>query len=515
MHSYQPNKQLLLSLFVLRKEAMVSGLCLILFCFMSHLVSAQSVKASFTADQYQGCTPLPVHLTSTATGNVANWYWSTSDGQTSTRPNPDFVFSKPGKIRIYLTVSSYTSSNYTYQDIVVNGIPTSFTYQYNNICLTPVSVQFHVYDTSAVGNYHWDFGDSTVSIQTNPLHVYLKQGSYEVHLVTYSKEGCTDSSVQPLQTGAVMVDFTAPATVCSNSSVWFGSASSSAPKSSKWAVNGTEVSTALAGFRYSFLNAGSYTITLTQNFGGCSFTKEKTVTVLQKPTAGFTQTGTLQSCTYPSLVQFENTSQNADSYAWNFGDNNTSSDINASHNYTLVGQFSPFLIASNNNGCADTMVKPNLIFLGPPIISGLQGFPSSRCLPDTIKTRAFIASPEPVASYWWSFGNGTYSSDSMPTVVYTKQGSYSVSLITKTVSGCIDTFRLPNTVIVGDSIVPDFSVDKNVVCASDSVRFFASANKFVSTWNWMWEDGTRQTTSSSTVTHHFSTSGNQTVSFIG
>ena len=153
--------------------------------------------------------------------------------------------------------------------------------------------------------------------------------------------------------------------------------------------------------------------------------------------------------------------------------------------------------------------------MGPPIISGLQGFPSSRCLPDTIKTRAFITSPEPVASYLWNFGNGSYSSDSMPTVVYTKQGSYNVSLIVKTISGCIDTFRLQNAVIVGDSVVPDFSVDKNIVCASDSVRFFASANKYVSTWNWTWEDGSRQTTNSSTVTHHFVYIGKSNRIFIG
>ncbi len=159
------------------------------------------MRAAFTTDKTQGCAPLTVQFTSTSTGNIVNWYWIASDGQTSTQPNPSFVFLKPGRIRIYLSVSNYTTSNYTYQDVIVNGIPTSFSYQYNTICSTPVPVQFHVYDTSAAGNYHWDFGDSAVSIQTNPLHTYTKGGSYEVRLTTYSKEGCVDSSVQPLQTG--------------------------------------------------------------------------------------------------------------------------------------------------------------------------------------------------------------------------------------------------------------------------------------------------------------------------
>ncbi len=105
-----------------------------------------------------------------------------------------------------------------------------------------------------------------------------------------------------------------------------------------------------------------------------------------------------------------------------------------------------------------------------------------------------MISPEPVASYLWNFGDGSFSTDSMPSVAYTQQGTYSVSLVVKTLSGCVDTFRIQNAVAVGDSIVPDFSVDKNTICTSDSVRFSASANKYVSTWIWTWEVGSRQFT---------------------
>ena len=481
-----------------------------LLFFFSSALQAQ-VKASFTVDTTQGCSPLPIHCTSTAQGDVVNWYWITSDGQTSTEENPSFLFTHPGRFRIWMKVSNYTIADSAYRDIVANGVPTSFTYQYNNICTSPVPVQFHVYDTTIIGNYHWDFGDSTVSIEVNPSHTYTSQGNYQVHLVTYSKEGCVDSLVKTIQTGQVTVDFNAPASVCSNSKVVFTSASSSLPKSAVWTVNGTVISQSAAGFTYVFTTPGIYSVMLTEDFGGCTFSKEKSITVLQKPRAAFSETGSLQSCLYPSLIQYENTSQFADSYNWNFGDSSTSVDVNPSHNYFSAGQFSPILIAAGANGCADTLVKRNLILLGPPIVSRLQGLPSSHCLPDTLITRPVMASPEAIAVYDWNWGDGNHSYDSVPTYIYTKQGNYNVSLILKTVSGCTDTFIVNRAISVGDSVVPDFTVDKDIACSSDSFHFTGTASK-PGGYQWIWSFGDNTPYSNSqNPAHQYRSTGYKTV----
>ncbi len=473
--------------------------------FFSAPLQAQ-LKASFTVDTMKGCAPLPVYCTSTATGDVVNWLWVTSDGQTSTEENPHFVFSRPGRFRIQLKVSNYTTADSAYRDVVANGVPTSFTYQYNTICTSPVPVRFDAYDTAVSGNYHWDFGDSSVSIEANPAHTYTQPGTYQVQLITYSPEGCIDSLTKPLQTGIVAVDFSAPAAVCSNSSVLFISTSSSLSKSSTWLVNGNVESRSLSSFTYRFSSPGSYTIKLVQDFGGCSFSQEKTVEVLQKPVASFTQSGTLQSCFYPSLVQYTNTSQYADSYRWNFGDSVLSSDLNPEHTYTIAGQFSPALIAASANGCADTLTKPNLILLGPPIVSRLQGLPHSHCLPDTLKSRAIAASPEAIATYDWNWGDGNHSSDSLPTYIYTKQGSYDVSLTLTTVSGCTSSFVVKRAVVVGDSVVPDFTVDKAIACASDSFHFTGIASRPGNyQWGWSFGDNTPN------PIHRYNSTGSQTV----
>ena len=465
-------------------KVFIAGFGCFLLCLVNQAVSAQ-VSAAFTVDSIMGCAPFTVHCTPTMPGNVVKWEWTTSDGQSSSDTNVIFIFSKRGGIRIKLKVSDYSVSDSFSRDIIVNGISPQFTYQYNNICSTPIPVQFAPPATTTPGNYHWDFGDGTVSIEAKPSHTYLSQGSYAIQLITYSNDGCVDSSTKTLQTGQVAVDFDAPASVCSSTPVTFTATSSSIPKSARWTINGVVVSGSINGFRYTFATAGTYTVKLTENFGGCTFSKEKQVTVWQRPTARFSESGTLQSCIYPSVVQYTNTSQGADSYSWYFGDSSPPSfQASPAHNYMLAGQFSPQLIASSANGCADTLVKTNLILLGPPIISRLQNLPHSRCLPDALKTSAFMVTPEPVVSYNWNFGDGGHSTDSSPAYTYTKQGYYDVSLIVSTASGCTDTFLVKKAVSAGDSVVPNFTVDKTTACASDSFHFTATTPSKVNSLQW-------------------------------
>ncbi|MFM7006096.1 MAG: choice-of-anchor L domain-containing protein [Flavobacteriales bacterium] len=56
-------------------------------------------------------------------------------------------------------------------------------------------------------------------------------------------------------------------------------------------------------------------------------------------------------------VQFANTSQNAWSYAWDFGDGNGSFLVNPSHTYGQPGAYEITLIATNQQGCMDSVSK--------------------------------------------------------------------------------------------------------------------------------------------------------------
>ncbi len=78
--------------------------------------------------------------------------------------------------------------------------------------------------------------------------------------------------------------------------------------------------------------------------------------VVVAPTADFTTTSTVFFNNLP--ITFENQSQNAVSYYWEFGDGNTDTFIHPSNTYDDPGFYYITLIAYDENGCTDTIVKP-------------------------------------------------------------------------------------------------------------------------------------------------------------
>jgi hypothetical protein len=69
---------------------------------------------------------------------------------------------------------------------------------------------FNVYPTNIINNsqvviftnfsfyaesYLWNFGDGKTSTEMNPWHKYESEGTYEISLITTSKDGCLDSMI--------------------------------------------------------------------------------------------------------------------------------------------------------------------------------------------------------------------------------------------------------------------------------------------------------------------------------
>ncbi len=88
-----------------------------------------------------------------------------------------------------------------------------------------------------------------------------------------------------------------------------------------------------------------------------TFTVRGTTNVIViAPTADFTTTSTVFFNNLP--ITFENQSQNASSYYWEFGDGNTDTFIHPSNTYDDPGLYYITLVAIDDKGCTDTIVKP-------------------------------------------------------------------------------------------------------------------------------------------------------------
>lgn len=101
-----------------------------------------------------------------------------------------------------------------------------------------------------------------------------------------------------------------------------------------------------------------YTVTVTDSTG-CSDQASVTVTVVDNPVAAF-NVEYEPSCD-GITANFTNLSTNADSYVWDFGDGESSTELDPTHVFPYGGNYTTVLTAVNANGCTDTAMATNNI----------------------------------------------------------------------------------------------------------------------------------------------------------
>lgn len=101
--------------------------------------------------------------------------------------------------------------------------------------------------------------------------------------------------------------------------------------------------------------SSSYTVSVSDECQ--TFTVEGTALVrVIRPTANFEITSEVLFNDLP--VQFQNTSANAETYEWAFGDGNTSTVVHPQNTYDEPGVYYITLVAIDDKGCTDTITKP-------------------------------------------------------------------------------------------------------------------------------------------------------------
>jgi gliding motility-associated-like protein len=102
-------------------------------------------------------------------------------------------------------------------------------------------------------------------------------------------------------------------------------------------------------------NYGCYDISLTATTAeGCTATlTQQDYVCVNEIIASFEPNTYEQPITNP-VFEFANTSQNATSYEWSFGDNTYTNFINTNHTYNEYGVYQVMLVAFAQDGCSDT-----------------------------------------------------------------------------------------------------------------------------------------------------------------
>jgi PKD repeat protein len=419
-----------------------------------------SPVASFTSNVSSGTIPLTVDFTDTSTGSPTAWNWNFGDGTVnSTVKNPAHVYSTAGNYTVTLTVTNSTGSNTITKSnyitvaasITVKPPVVSF-WASRTSGTAPVTIGFTDASTNTPTAWNWDFGDGTYSTEKNPKHTYTSAGTYSITLTASNAGGSATKTRYNYITLTGTTTQKPVASFSSNTtsgnvplSVLFSDTSTGSPTAWNWNFGDGTANSTVKNPTHVYSTAGIYTVTLTasNSAGSSTVTKTNYITVTANtiptpPVASFSSNTT--SGNIPLTVVFTDTSTGSPTaWNWNFGDGTTSSTVkNPTHTYSTAGNYTVTLTASNSAG-SNTVTKTNYIKattgttpLAPPVVS----FWASRTSGTTSTTIGFTDASTNTPTAWnWNFGDGTYSTVKSPRHIYSKSGTYSVTLTASNAAG--------------------------------------------------------------------------------
>lgn len=173
----------------------------------------------------------------------------------------------------------------------------------------------------------------------------------------------------------------------------------------------------------------------------------------QPPTVDFTTDVTALS------ADFEATAADDDgtvvSYAWTFGDGNTSTLEDPSHTYAAAGTYDVTVTVTDDDGATGTRTH-QVTVAERPNVPPVADFTASVAGLTAQLTSAATDQDGTVASYAWTFGDGSTSTDQNPSHTYGSSGTYDVTLTVTDDDG--DTGTVTKQVIVSAGTTP-FAAD--------------------------------------------------------
>ncbi|HRI00930.1 MAG TPA: PKD domain-containing protein [Saprospiraceae bacterium] len=399
--------------------------------------------ADFESDTIYGCAPKTIQFFDRSSDNVVRWDWRFPGGTPnfSTQKNPKIVYKNKGiyDVKLFVEAKRYGASAEKKLYIKIDSAPIAKF----DLTITGSDVQFNNKSTYAE-THNWDFGDNSTSTDESPSHTY-KDGIYEVTYTTTNNCGTHTYKRQVIIGNEPKAAFSsANARGCAPWSVQFDNNSTAAATNFLWTFPGGNPSTSTAkNPLVTYNQPGKYDVSLLAYNAVYrdSVTINEFVEILNPAVPDFKTSVT------GFTAYFSNQSQYGNSYFWDFGDNNTSTQQAPSHNYGQEGEFKVKLTVTNECG-QKTIEKTVAVYLIPKV--NFSSDTIKGCRPLTIHFKDLSSSD--VIEWNWQFENGkpASSTEQNPVVVFDKSGSFTVKLTVKNGNGTNSSTKLKYIQVIND-----------------------------------------------------------------
>ena len=253
-----------------------------------------------------------------------------------------------------------------------------------------------------------------------------------------------------------------------------------------------------------FSQPGTYPITLTAyhpNGNSTSITKEITVTENQAPDITFT-TGDNLCIANPIQFQSQSTAE-LNSYQWDFGDGEISTEANPNHTFASAGTYAVKLSVTDTSGCNNLFMDSFRVF-EEPIPDFQASAQGSVCSQKPIVFENLANLPTE-ATFSWDFGDGNTSTEENPEHIYQEAGEY---IVTQSINMAGCEVEKTDTISVNPGPIVAFQIANN--CLGEILQFEnTSQGDFLESFQWDFGDGTQSTQTN--PSHLYDTAGTYNV----
>ena len=301
---------------------------------------------------------------------------SIAEADTTVCPGVSVTFNANAGLTSYLwntgettaTITADTAATYIVDGLDANGCLSTDSVVLGNFTVTPIDLgpdslicagNDITLDAGSGGvAYVWNSGQTTQMIVTSTA------GTYSV--VCTDVNGCDamDTVVITVSTNPVL-DLGGDTTVCDNAS--FSLDAGAGHATYQWGSGNT-------GQTEPVTASGTYTVTVTDG-GNCAQTDSVDVTVSATPGADFSSTSVSDVVTF-----LDASTGSVTTWAWDFGDGNSSTMQSPSHTYTASGVYTVCLTVTNADGCSDQYCDSVTVIIDgiedAPYLSSLNIYPN-------------------------------------------------------------------------------------------------------------------------------------------
>jgi len=301
--------------------------------------------------------------------------------------------------------------------------------------------------------------DSLLTTFYQPSALDIANGSVQIFLTSTDNKGCLpvkDTVTISFKTSPI-ADFST-GNVCVYNAASFNDLSTTPSNTiTAWSWDfGDFITSSSTNTTHLYSSGGTYTVThVAQNANGCTDTVRKPLEIYYLPQAQFYQNVACVGNATQFTDSTKTLSGTIQNWLWNFGDGQTSNLQNPAHGFSSSTSYTVSLIVTSSFGCKDTVQKTLTVVPGPHADFNINPNPI-----EALETATFTdlsSGPNPLTNWYWAFGDSAVANTQNTEHVYGSQGSYSVLLVVKDLSGCIDSVQKDISIVLLPDVPTAFS----------------------------------------------------------